>query len=70
MDPPFVTDAQRAQCAVLFGSCALTQRRDCGFWTDGFSTAETVMTLVTVGLAYWTATWERASSTGAWTITG
>jgi hypothetical protein len=58
MDPQdFVsTDAQRAQCAVLFGSCALLATK--GLWIfgqDGFSTAETVMTLVTVGLAYWTS---------------
>ena len=58
MDPnDFVsTDAQRAQCAALFGSCAALMAKGMyEFGVDGYSAGEWAATLVTVGLAYWTS---------------
>ena len=58
MDPlDFVsTDAQRAQCAALFGSCALLGLK--GLYIsalDGFDGMDAFAMALTVGLAYWTS---------------
>jgi len=58
MDPrDFVsTDAQRTQCAVLFGSCALLGLKGLYIDTvDGFTGFEGVAMAVTIALAYWTS---------------
>ena len=52
------TAGQRAQCAILFGSCAALALKGmviAGFDADGFDVGDVVSMALTVGLAYWTS---------------